>query len=331
MKYEKVALIFPGQGSQYVGMGKEFYDRFKLVRDIFDEAGSVLGYDIAEKCFKKPIPGTAIIHKPDLDRTIYTQPAVMVTSYACYRIFEEMCKEVGVHPSVRFLAGHSLGEYTALLVAGAMDFRTCADLVNKRATCITEFSEAYPHAALMAIVNKRGDLDCGRIETLTQEAQVHIALNNTRNQLVVGGFKKNLEELSKTLKKESLFSTILKVEGPFHTPLMKPAADRFNNDLAASRLYIAHKPVIANVSAQAIVDPLHIRKELHEQIHTCVDWRRGAERMVENGADLFIEIGPKKVLSGMIKSIAPDIPTLNVEDVASLEATIKELGAQQES
>jgi [acyl-carrier-protein] S-malonyltransferase len=330
MKYKKVALIFPGQGSQYVGMGKEFYDRFKLVRDIFDEAGSVLGYDIAEKCFKKPIPGAGIIHKPDLDRTIYTQPAVMVTGYACYRIFEEMCKEVGVHPNVCFLAGHSLGEYTALLVSRAMDFRTCTDLVNKRASFITEFSDAYPHAALMAVVNKGGELEKSKIESLTKEAQVYVALNNTKNQLVVGGFKKNLEELSKTLKKENLFSTILKVEGPFHTPLMKPAADRFKKELAASRIYIAAKPVIANVSAEAIVDPLHIRKELHEQIFTCVDWRHGVERMVENGADLFIEIGPKKVLSGMIKSISPDVPTLNVEDVESLESTIRELGAQQE-
>ena len=331
MKYEKVALIFPGQGSQYVGMGKEFYDRFKLVRDIYDEAGSVMGYDIAEKCFKKPIPGAGIIHKPDLDRTIYTQPAVMVTSYACYRMFEEMCQEVGIHPTVRFLAGHSLGEYTALLVAGAMDFRTCVDLVNKRAMCITEFSEAYPHAALMAIVNKGGELEQTKIERLTKQAQVHIALNNTKNQLVVGGFKKNLEELSKTLKKENLFSTILKVEGPFHTPLMKPAADRFKQNLSVSQMVISDKPVIANVSAEAIVDPLHIRKELYEQIYTCVDWRRGAEKMVENGADLFIEIGPKKVLSGMIKTIAPSLPTLNVEDVESLESSIRELGAQQES
>ena len=329
MKYKKIALIFPGQGSQYVGMGKEFYDRFKLVRDIYDEAGSVLGYDIAEKCFRKPIPGTSILHKPDLDKTIYTQPAIMVTAYACYRIFEEMCKEVSIHPPVCFLAGHSLGEYTALLVAGAMDFTTCADLVNKRATCITEFSESYPHAALMAIVNKGGELEQGRIENLAKESQVYIALNNTKNQMVVGGFKKNLEELSKTLKKDNLFSTLLKVEGPFHTPLMRPAADRFKKDLAASKIYIAAKPIIANVSAEAIVDPLHIRKELYEQIYTCVDWRRGTERIVENGADLFIEIGPKKVLSGMIKSIAPDIPTFNVEDVASLENTIKELGAQQ--
>lgn len=331
MKFKKAALIFPGQGSQYVGMGKEFYDRFKLVRDIYDEAGSVMGYDIAEKCFKKPIPGTSIIHKPDLDRTIYTQPAVMVTSYACYRIFEEMCNEVGIHPNVRFLAGHSLGEYTALLVAGAMDFRTCVDLVNKRAMCITEFSEAYPHAALMAIVNKGGEIEQSKIERLTKQAQVHIALNNTKNQLVVGGFKKNLEELSKTLKKENLFSTVLKVEGPFHTPLMKPAADRFKQNLSVSQMVIADKPVIANVSADAIVDPLHIRKELYEQIYTCVDWRRGAEKMVENGADLFIEIGPKKVLSGMIKTIAPTLPTLNVEDVESLESSIRELGAQQES
>ena len=330
MRYKKIAVIFPGQGSQYVGMGREIYEKFKLVRDIYDQASSVLDYDIAEKCFKKPMIGASLVHRADLDRTIYTQPAVMVTGYACYRIFEEMCNEVGIRLNINFLAGHSLGEYTALCVAGAMDFNTCLDLVQKRATFITELGESLPHAGLMAIVDKEKELDYNTIDSMAKEAQVYVTLINTKNQIVVGGFKKNLEELSKTIKKDGKIATLLRVEGPFHSPLMKPAADRFKNELMRSHISIATKPVIANVSTEAIVDPAHIRKELYEQIYTCVDWRRSIEKMFQNGADLFIEVGPKKVLSNMIKDIDPSIPRLNVENLESLEAAIKALGTQDD-
>ncbi|MBU2499222.1 MAG: ACP S-malonyltransferase, partial [Proteobacteria bacterium] len=309
------------------GMGKELYDKFPIVRDVFDEAGSVLGYDIAGKCFKKPHLASSLIHRADLDRTIYTQPAVMVTSYACYRIFEKMCADVDIPLTTCVLAGHSLGEYTALAVSGAMDFRTCLDLVHKRVTYITEFSSSYPNAGLMAIVNRGSELDYPMIVNLAREAQVYITLVNTKNQIVVGGFKKNLEELAKTLKKEGLLTTALKVEGPFHTPLMKPAADRFKEDLDRASVYIASRPIIANVSVDAIVDPGHIRKELYEQIYTCVDWRRSVDKMISNGAEIFIEVGPKKVLSNMIKDIDPSIRRFNVEDVESLETTVKELAA----
>ncbi len=331
MKYKKIALLFPGQGSQYVGMGKELYDKFKLVRDIYDQASTVLEYDIAEKCFKKPIIGTTLVTKADLDRTIYTQPAVFVTGYACYKIFEEMCLEVGVRLDVHFLAGHSLGEYTALCVAGAMDFNTCADLVKKRATFLTELGESLPHAGLMAIVDKEKELDYDTIDNMAREAQVYLTLINTKNQIVVGGFKKNLEDLSKSIKKDGKIATILRVEGPFHSPLMLPAAERFKEELNRSRITIASKPVIANVTAEAIVDPRPIREELYQQVYTCVNWRRSVERMVENGADLFIEVGPKKVLSNMIKDIDPSIQRLNVEDLASLENAVKALGAPNES
>jgi [acyl-carrier-protein] S-malonyltransferase len=330
MKYKKIAILFPGQGSQYVGMGKELYDKFRLVRDVYDQASSVLEYDIAEKCFKKPIMGTSLVHKTDLDRTIYTQPAVLVTGYACYRIFEEMCSDVGVRLNVNFLAGHSLGEYTALCVAGAMDFSTCMDLVRKRATFLTELGESLPHAGLMAIVDKEHELDYATIDNIAKEAQVYVTLVNTKNQIVVGGFKKNLEELSKAIKKDGKIATILRVEGPFHSPLMKPAAERFKKELSRSRITIAMRPVIGNVTAEAIVDPLHIRKELYEQIYTCVDWRRSVERMIQNGADLFIEVGPKKVLSNMIKDIDPSIPRLNVEDVESLENAVRTIGTQDD-
>jgi len=330
MKYKKVALIFPGQGSQYVGMGKELYDRFKLVRDTYDEAGSVVGYDMADKCFKKPLIGSKLMHRADLDKTKYTQPAVFVTGYACYRIFEEMCREVGVKCNVAFLAGHSLGEYTALAVAKAMDFRTCMDLVQKRANFITEFSGAYPDAGLMAIVNRGKELEFSMIENMVKDSQVYVTLINTKSQIVVGGFKKNLEELGKKLKKEGLISTVLRVEGPFHSPLMKPAADRFRKELAPSEITIAERPVIANVTSEAIVDPAHIKKELYEQIFTCVNWRRSIEKMIDNGTDLFIEIGPKKVLTNMIKDIGSTVPAMNVEDIESLEKTVRDLGAQEE-
>ena len=327
MKYNKIALIFPGQGSQYVGMGKEFYDKFKFAKDVYDEASSVLGYDVAEKCFRKPTLGTKFMHKADLDKTIFTQPAVFVASYACYKVFEEFCRRYSVNLNLYFLAGHSLGEYTALVASGALDFSTCVDLVNKRATFITEFSHHYPDAGLMAIVNRGKSLKYSDIDKLCKDAQVYVTLVNTKSQIVVGGFKKNLDNMGKQLKKEGMIATHLKVEGPFHTPLMKPAADKFKKPLYSSYMAIALKPVIANVTSQAIVDPNHIKDELYEQIFTRVDWRRSVEKMIDNGADLFIEIGPKKVLSNMLKDIDNAVPKLNVEDLQSLQSTMKELGA----
>jgi [acyl-carrier-protein] S-malonyltransferase len=324
MKTRRITLIFPGQGSQYVGMGKELFDRFKLVREIYDEATQVLGYDISELCFKKHTFGK-FMHKADLNRTIYTQPAVLTMSYACYRVLEETCKECNVDLNTSLLAGHSLGEYTALLVSGAMDFKTTLSLVQKRATFMTEWGKAYPGAGLMAIVDKGRELDYDRICALCKDFGVYVTLNNTRSQVVVGGSKRRLAEMGKELKREGKRSTMLKVEGPFHTPIMKPAADKFKKELDKSEIHIASKPVMANVTTEAIVDPNHIRKELHEQIFKIVNWRGGIEKIAHNRETLFIEVGPKKVLSNMINDIDPSIPRLNIEDVESLEKTVKEL------
>jgi [acyl-carrier-protein] S-malonyltransferase len=328
MKYKRVTAIFPGQGSQYTGMGKDLYDNFEIVRKIYDEANDVLGYDLADMCFRKSSLASLsskLMHKPDLNKTIYTQPAVLTTSYACFRALEETCRAQKIHLNFCLLAGHSLGEYTALLAAGAIDFRTCLQLVNKRAGYMTELGRSYPGAGLMAVMSRNEDLNFNDIAGLCNEFQVYITLNNTKRQIVVGGGKRRLELLSKELKNRDKIGKMLKVEGPFHTPIMKPAAEQFKKELDKSSFFIAVRPIIANVSTNAIVDPNHIKKELYNQIFNIVDWRRSVEKIIANGGDLFIEIGPKRVLSNMVKDIDPSVPELNVEDMESLESTVAKI------
>jgi [acyl-carrier-protein] S-malonyltransferase len=323
MKRQRTVLIFPGQGSQYVGMGRDLYDEFEVARNIFDTAGEVLGYDLAELCFKKHT-FTKFMYRADLNKTIYTQPAVLTMSYAAYRALEDTCREKRVDLNVSLLAGHSLGEYTALLVAEAMDFETTLRLVHRRAELMTEWGKAYPGAGLMAIVRRGGELDQDKICALCKDYGVSMTLNNTQSQIVVGGSKKRLSDMASKLKEDGLRSTMLKVEGPFHTPIMKPAADKFNRELADYDIDFASKPIMANVTSEAIVDPHHIKKELYKQIFNIVDWRGSIERIIRRRDNIFIEIGPKQVLSNMIKDINPSVPRLNVENLESLEKTLKE-------
>lgn len=331
MKTQKrIILIFPGQGSQYVGMGKDLYDRFQLVRDIYGEASRVLGYDMAELCFEKHM-FSKFTHRPDINKTLYTQPAVLTTSYACYRVLVETCKERQVELNPFLLAGHSLGEYTALLVAEAMDFETVLSLVHKRAELMTEWGTSYPGAGLMAVVKKGKEIDNARICALCKEYGVFITLNNTPSQIVVGGSKKRLAEMGDVLKKEGVLSTMLKVEGPFHTPIMKPAADKFKKHLERCDMQIASKPVLANVTTEALVDPIHIRRELYDQIFNVVNWRGIIERIIQRPGNLFIELGPKQVLTNMIRDIDPSANRINMEDEASLDATIRKIAEHNES
>ena len=324
-KHKKITLVFPGQGSQYQGMGKDLYRNFACIKEIYEQANEVLGYDLAEQCFNIPESDKKSVQKRDLNKTIYTQPAVLTTSYACYKALQKTCEKCGLELEVSMLAGHSLGEYTALLVSEAIDFKSCLTLVRKRANYMADLGKDHPNAGLMAVIDRNGGLSYDGICALCKEFEVHITLNNSKRQIVVGGFKKRLSEMSRLLKKEKKLSTILNVEGPFHTPIMKPAAARLKMDLDGINISIASKPIIANVSTDAIVDPDHIKEELYKQIFQVVDWRRSIEKAIKNGGNLFIEVGPKKVLTNMIKDIDPAVPIMNVEDMESLRKTVAEL------
>ena len=321
-KIKKMTLVFPGQGSQYVGMGKDLYDHFQCVRDVYTQASESLGYDLADICFREVGDKKNTHQAGDLHRTIYTQPAVLATSYACFRALQESCREQGVNLNVSSLAGHSLGEYTAFLVSGAMDFKTSLSLVSKRAVYMSDTGNRG--AGLMAIMSRKEGLDSRHIHSLCRDYDVHITANNSRRQIVVGGLIKHLKEMSRKLKK-GITTAMLKVEGPFHSPLMKRAASKFRKDLKKSPIKIAGSPVVANVSKRAIVDPNHIRDELYEQIFQVVDWRGSMEKIIGNGGNHFIELGPKRVLTRMFRDIDPSVVSLNVEDRESLQRTVRAL------
>jgi len=326
MKYRSIALIFSGQGSQYPGMGKDIYDNFASARRVFEEASDVLGYDLKELCFSKPSEaGGKITQGRDINKTIYTQPAVFTTGYACFRAFLDTCRSEEIPFDFKLTAGHSLGEYTALVAAGVMDYGPCLSLVRERATRMTEVGRNFPDAGLLAVVDRRGDLDFEMVSALCEKHGLYITLKNTRRQLVIGGLNTGLTEIAQELKKLGTTTTVLKVEGPFHTPMMKPAADKLKKSLDRADFKKAVRPIIANGSADIVVEPHQIKDELYRQIFRLVDWRGSIEKAASCGTDLFIEFGPKKVLSNMLKDICADIPRLNVEDMASLEATVKAL------
>ena len=323
-KDKRLTLVFPGQGSQYTGMGKDLYNHFGCVREVYEEASQVLGYDLADMCFREQPAGKGAMRGKALDKTIYTQPAVFATSYACFRAFEAACREKKMSLTVASLAGHSLGEYTALVVSGAIDFKTCLCLVNKRAAYMSQVGNGSGEAGLMAILSRNGELDQIQIDALCRAYGVHVTVNNTRRQIVVGGLKTGLREMARRLKK-GVFTAMLKVEGPFHTPMMKRAATKFKKELGKIPIRIADKPVVANVSKRAIVDPEHIRTELYEQIFQVVDWRGSMEKIIGEGGKRFIEVGPKRVLTRMFQDIDPSVISLNVEDTKSLRETLTQL------
>lgn len=345
----RVAYLFPGQGSQYPGMGKEFHDNREVARYVFEKANKILGYNLTDLCFEKDERRSfeklkhwvenigdrlhlefinRLISKNQslLKQTRYAQPTVFTTNAACLEVFKEEIENRGLNLNDIVTAGHSLGEYTSLVAAETISFEDGLRLVKARGEYMQECGERVGNAGLVAVVNKGkdGKISDEQIKKITEEG-VKVALYNTHSQIVIAGYDRNLRKASKTAKELGLQGIPLKVSGPFHTHLMKPAADKMKKCLDEFEFCLAKMPLIANSSTYGIVDPMHIKDELAKQIYTPILWRQSVEKMIENGVRTFIEIGPGRVLSNMIKKSYPHVEVLNVEDESSLEQTIKRL------
>jgi [acyl-carrier-protein] S-malonyltransferase len=300
-----MAIVFPGQGSQAPGMGKDLADKFAVARQVFAEADDALGFAISRLCFDGPAE--------ELQLTENTQPAILTVSVAAFRAVQE----AGV-AAPAFVAGHSLGEYSALVASGALSLSDAVRTVRARGRYMQEAVPVGTGAMAAAI---GADLDAiQRICAEARQDQVcSIANFNAPNQTVIAGNTEAVDRAVELLNGVARKVVKLKVSAPFHCALMKPAQDRLAVDLEGLNFSEPAMPVITNVDARATTAPDELRDALVRQVSAPVRWVESMQLLVEQGVDTFIEAGPGKVLSGLMRQISRDVKMLNVEDAASLQ------------
>lgn len=307
-----IGLVFPGQGSQSVGMGKALCQAHPHLKQVYDEASTVLGYDVAALCFEGPAE--------TLSLTEHTQPALLVSSIAALRALQP----AGIKPVA--VAGHSLGEYSALVAAGGLSYRDAVGIVQKRGRYM---SEAVP-AGTGLVVALLG-LAADAVKEVCREAAsagvVQAANFNSPGQVVIAGEKAAVERAIEIAKTKGCKKAVpLPVSVPVHTPLMRNAADRLAKDLAAISWSDLLMPLINNAEAKQIVNAADIQPSLVRQLPSSVLWEDSVKAMAAMGVKTFVEVGPGAVLTGLIRRILPDAVTMNVNDPKSLDATRAALG-----
>lgn len=302
----KAAFVFPGQASQYAGMGKELYRDFPEAAAVFKRADDALGFPLSRLCFEGP--------EDELNLTANTQPAVLTTSVACLEVLNTLGGPV---PCA--VAGHSLGEYTALVAAGSLVFEDAVRLVRKRGQYM---QEAVPvgEGGMAAVMG----IDTGLVvETCKKASQYGVveAVNlNCPGQVVIAGDTAGLKAVGPLLKEAGARRVMqIPVSAPFHSSLMVPAAKRLEEDLAKVTVADPKVPVVANVSADLVCTGPEVKESLIRQVYSPVRWEECVLKLISLGADTFVEVGPGKVLSGLIKKISREVSILNVEDRSSLE------------
>ena len=305
---QKIACIFPGQGAQYPGMGKELAESYREAMDIFDLASERLGIDMKKLCFEGD--------RKELEKTENTQPSILTASIAMLKVL----KLKGIEPQIT--AGLSLGEYSALVASNAIDFADAVELVKKRGKYM---QEAVPEgegtmAAVMGM-ERAPVLDC--LKMASGYGVVEAANYNCPGQIVIAGHTKAVEKACSILKDKGARRVImLPVSAPFHSSLLRPAGEKLAVDLENVNISDNKLPVISNVNAQVVMDKYEIKRCLVEQVSNSVLWEDSVNRMIYMGVDTFIEVGPGRTLSAFIKKIDKRLYVYNVEDAESLEKTI---------
>lgn len=310
----KVAFIFPGQGSQFAGMGRDVYEKYPCAREIFENIDKFAGRSISQLCFEGS--------EEELKQTINSQPAILAVSIALY---EAVKAETGIKPD--FVAGHSLGEYSAFYAAGVMELEGLVKLVSKRA----ELMNSAPSGSMSAVLG----LDEAKIAELVEKASsngiICAANYNTPEQTVISGEAKAVEAANEIAKQLGAKRVIpLAVSGAFHSPLMQPLSEEFAEHVNNTTINNAQIPVVTNVDAKATVDKAELAPKMVKQMYSSVYWTQSVNAMLAAGVDTFVEIGPGKVLAGMIKKIAKDAKVYNACDAESV-GKLKELMASQAS
>jgi [acyl-carrier-protein] S-malonyltransferase len=299
----KIAFVFAGQGAQYVGMGKELAMNINSSKAIFEEADKVLGFEISKLCFE----GT----KEELDETENTQPAILTTSIAVLKALEEK----GIRPDIT--AGLSLGEYSALVCSGVLNFTDAVKLVKKRGRFM---QEAVP-AGIGTMAAVLG-LGAEEVKAICLEAKsfgiVEPANFNCPGQIVIGGEIEALKAATEKAKEKGAKVIPLSVSAPFHTSMLKPASEKLEEELKSIELGEIKVPIITNVTSDYVSDKNEIKELLRRQVMSSVLWEDTIRRMLEAGVDIFVELGPGKVLSGFIKKIDRKVTVINIDDLNSL-------------
>ncbi|KUP23242.1 ACP S-malonyltransferase [Paenibacillus sp. DMB5] len=305
----KIAFVFPGQGAQAVGMGKDVYDALPQSRAVFDKGDEVLGFSLSRLVFEGP--------DSDLKQTVNTQPALVTTSVA----YLEALAGKGLKPD--YVAGHSLGEYSALVAAGVLSYEDAVQLVRLRGRFM---EEAVPggQGAMAAVLGAEREALAGLCRSISEEGNtVELANVNCPGQIVVSGSQAGVSAVVERVKEAGGKRAIpLEVSGPFHSSMMKEAAERLAAELQRVTFNAPAVPVVVNVTASPVTDPEEIRELLVRQVYSPVLWQDSVEWLIANGVDTFVEIGSGSVLAGLIRKIDKAVKVIGINSLESVQAEL---------